>query len=185
LSAFTTSVEIDLNELYESYRNLLPLGSGVSYSFINLDGIVLSSTNTNDKSYAYLQFFRNYCLESVRVFEAKRDGEKYLPSTSCEQILIKAVIDYRKFLLGIGFEMPLTVFVTLLGVKEYEFVISDEFWVDKRRSDRNNLIFSEVIISRQEDDLITILRPIFDKLWNAFGISRSLNFNENGEWKSR
>lgn len=26
------------------------------------------------------------------------------------------------------------------------------------------------------------MRPLFDVVWNAFGLARSFNYNEKGEW---
>jgi hypothetical protein len=28
----------------------------------------------------------------------------------------------------------------------------------------------------------TIMRPLFDRIWNAFGYARSGNYNDAGEW---
>ena len=185
LSAFISSFEINLQELEENPNNLLKLSISSANRFINLDGIVSYSRNAENKSYDYAQLFRNGSLESIHVF-GTHNNEKFLPSTSCERILIKCINDHRELLSYMGIEFPLTIFVSLIDVKDYEFEISGNIWgFEKRKSDRNNLFFPEQIISRKEDESVTILRPIFDKLWNAFGLGRSYNYNENGEWKPR
>ena len=41
----------------------------------------------------------------------------------------------------------------------------------------------ECIIDGLDADLPTVLKPIFDILWNAFGYLQSLKYDQQGKWK--
>lgn len=43
----------------------------------------------------------------------------------------------------------------------------------------------ERIIDDLRADSATILRPMFDLVWNASGFIRSFNFDSNGKWVGR
>lgn len=56
--------------------------------------------------------------------------------------------------------------------------------------DRDILLLPDVIIDDFNSvlgfkEVAKILRPIFDAVWNACGLARSLNYDEQGNWNPR
>lgn len=51
--------------------------------------------------------------------------------------------------------------------------------------DRDMLPVAEVMIENFGGQPHTILRPIFDAVWNAAGWPRSMNYDEQGNWSQR
>lgn len=49
----------------------------------------------------------------------------------------------------------------------------------------NDLLLPEIIINENSDSIEQKFRPVFDMIWNAAGVSRSLNFDENNNFIKR
>ncbi len=60
-------------------------------------------------------------------------------------------------------------------------------WVEEcgnRPFDINEIVLPDILINEDKsDNLSTILKSVFDQIWNAAGHSQSPNFNDKGEWK--
>jgi hypothetical protein len=41
----------------------------------------------------------------------------------------------------------------------------------------------EVLVENYGADVPTVLRPMFDALWQACGLEQSLNYNAQGNWE--
>jgi hypothetical protein len=61
----------------------------------------------------------------------------------------------------------------------------NNFWGDVYPIDRDMLLLPEVVIENYNVEAQHILKPCFDSIWNACGLSESLNYDENGDWKAR
>lgn len=58
--------------------------------------------------------------------------------------------------------------------------------LDSQPIDRDVAILPEVQAgSLDDDDVPTVMRPIFDAVWNACGHPRSYNYTESGVWDIR
>ena len=51
--------------------------------------------------------------------------------------------------------------------------------------DRDVLFLPEVLIDNYDVKGDQALRPIFNTVWNSFGLANSLNYNDKGEWAPR
>jgi hypothetical protein len=49
--------------------------------------------------------------------------------------------------------------------------------------DRDALLLPDVIAEEFDVDVPKLLKPVFDGLWNACGYPRSLNYDDEGNWK--
>ena len=50
----------------------------------------------------------------------------------------------------------------------------------------DDLILQDVVLQAFNDsEPANILKPIFDSIWRAMGLQRSLNFDDSGLWKPR
>ena len=80
-------------------------------------------------------------------------------------------------------EPPIYIFLTLLGVSNTVLEISRVR--EYPTVDRDELILPEVIIEGYGTDPAASMQPLFDMVWNAYGLSRSFNYDEQGNWKGR
>jgi len=162
--------------------------SGLSHRY-NLDGFLTYSTGKEEKSHSYVQLFKNGIIEAVEgLLLEPYEGKLLIPSIAYERELIKSLPEYLSVLKTLNVDLPVFIFLTLLGVKGYSMTVEDRmrFWIyGVYTIDREVLLLPEIVIESYEVIAKDILRPCFDSIWNACGFPRSLNYNDVGEWVER
>ena len=183
LSAFSTETEIDVVNALEIRSQLQPIGSGGWNHRVNLDGFLTysSSRRLSNGNESYAQLFRNGIIETAASIDSFFD-EKVIPSQYYEQEIIRCVNDYLKIFSRYGLEMPVYVFLSFVNVKDYALMVVNHRVSGGVNLERQDMILPERVITTYDMNIIEILRPIFDMVWNAFGYQRSFNFDENGKW---
>jgi hypothetical protein len=159
----------------------------------NLDGLVTYAfAHDPSSACSYLQIFRNGCIEAVEasmmhVLEGK---PPVISSGPYEGKLLSALRRFLSIQERLGVEPPLFVMVSLLGVSGYLVKparpidpIDPSWWTDHAKPiDRDALVLPEIVINAFELNPAEVMRPIFDIIWNASGWSRSLNYDDQGNW---
>jgi len=184
LESFSPGYNIDLNPIISNPAKLKPIyASGWSHR-INLEGILSYSGGRNDKSHSYIQLYRNGIIEAAEGLMLSAEKEKkYIPSVAYELELIKSLGEFLNLAKELGINMPIVIFLTLIGIKGYEMAVDRiRFWDDYYKIDRDILQLPETIIESYDSEPKDILRPMFDLVWNACGFKRSYNFDEAGNW---
>jgi hypothetical protein len=155
-------------------------------SRINLDGVVSFVVGTQ-QCLSYTQFFRNGIVESVLggILSVDRNIKR-LNASRYEYQLSQGFVDklfgkYRE----IGVQTPLWCFLTLIGVKGATIPYVDYIGGPHQVIDRDVLALPEQVVDDLSVDSSTILRPLFDLVWNASGFARSRNFDDSGKWVGR
>lgn len=64
-----------------------------------------------------------------------------------------------------------------MGVERHRFIGVRHYPID-----RDTLVIPEIVVDTFDCIIATILRPIFDVVWNATGWPKSMNYNDSGEW---
>ncbi len=206
LQAMTSDYRVDIASDSQALRNLNPLGATDWSHRINLDGRLNFRNISKGKSYGYTQLFRNGIIETVEVpsswSDAKRivsteadqliqrirdqsswSDAKRISSAAYEKNIIQALKSYFPALNDLGISTPAYVFLSFLGVKDYTFVVNRRIFSDPSpQADRDNILLPEITIEQWSDSPERVMRPAFDMVWNAFGLARSFNYNEAGEW---
>ena len=175
---------------FEEKASLLALGQGdnlpVSYRF-NLDGYLVIHPFKNDPqhAFAYVQAFRDGSVEvCITGLMCEEDGDTPLRAKSVEREVAKVVNQMLTFQFEIGAEAPMVVMMSLLGVQGYRIPGSDRHpWEADPIIDRPDLILPEVMVDDLQSSAATVMRPVFDTMWNASGWPRSPSYDEDGIWK--
>lgn len=183
LSAFTSRDEIDLILNQENINTISPLGAGGWNNTINLDGYMTFSGEINVPSRAYTQTYRNGIIEAIEVF-TEFDNRKVIPSVAYEQDILSALPRYLLSLRSLNIELPIFVYLSLINLEGYEFATSNSRfgWTETRQSNNDNIVLPEIIIDEFGIEADKIMKPVFNKVWNAFGLTHSLNYNAEGDW---
>ncbi len=180
------SARVDVVEIEKDAAHLKPLGASGWKSKLNFDGAVSYCGPQQTPQRAYTQIYRNGVIEAVQTF-AEYSGHKYLPSGVIESELLEGVRKYTKTMRSLGLPSPIYLLYTLVGVKNYELKRS-ETWPgsseSQGRSDRDVLIFPEIVILDYDVEIEVLLCPLCDMLWNAFGYSGSPHFDKAGHWRN-
>ena len=186
LAAFTEASAIDLTDHYGRSEQLHPIGSSEWNGRLNLDGVVTWSGVQPEGAYAYTQLFRSGAVEGVSVVR-ERDGCVVLSSVFYEQYLVEALREYLAKLWQLGLNPPIYVFLSFVGMKGCRFPVESLRMLGEERPPlrENNLVLPEVVVDQQDVDAGRVLHPVFDRVWNAFGLAGSENYNREGNWVGR
>lgn len=183
IDAFSRNSNYDVHR-HEIIRMLRPIRSGGWNSRINFDGLLLFTGN-GSPSYSYVQLYRNGIIEAVNTsILSFRGGDKIIPSKAYEEALIEALNNYLEVLRKIEVTIPLFCFLAFTDIKGYRLGLSAS-WLDSYYIERDNLLLPETIIDNYDLKAETILKSSFDLVWNACGLERSYNYDENGNWSPR
>jgi hypothetical protein len=181
LNSFNPSTAYDIDRLYCKWDYMRPFFGGSMDCRYNLEGILTYSIDSSGKSYSYTQIYRNGTIEIVDGLELGR--QKVIPSVEYEKTIIESLPRYVSALKNISVELPIITFLTLIGVKGYSMAVVRFFEQESRTINQDILQLPEAIIENYEIKAERVLKPAFDAIWNACGFARSLNYDEQGEWK--
>lgn len=133
----------------------------------------------------YLQLFRTGKLEAVSG-DLFNDG--FIPEPSFEARLLEATYNYLALLKKLDVNAPLMLHLSLLRVKGYK-IKSNSILAgatpDRTPIDEDDLLLPGEIIENFGEQPAQILRNSFDAIWNAAGMNRSPNYDENGNWSAQ
>ena len=187
LSAMGSRVEgIDLTgKSHQLVRMFPPIyGGGGDYRY-NIDGFVTSHPSGKDGSgsFGYCQLFRNGAVEAVfaGIMGPEKSGRRWIRIKVIEREVTGAVKTYLGGLQALNVAAPFEVMVSMLGVKGAE-IEGDDFPPPCHPTpiDRDMLLLPDALVEEHDVDVRTMLRPIFDAVWNAAGYEKSLTFDDKG-----
>jgi hypothetical protein len=159
---------------------LQPITGGGWSGRYNFDGyLVLSST-----SKSYVQVFRSGLIEAAdaSLLNVRVPGyEKMPPSIAFEMEVIRATVRYLDVQNRMTIPLPTFAAISLLRVKNFQ--MSSYQHVSSPAIDRDTVMLPEVLIEEYGADIGRVLRPSFDALWQACGLEKSLNYDDQGNWR--
>ena len=122
---------------------------------------------------------------SVRMLPkyAQNDGQLVIRGTAYENKLIESLFIYLSALEELNIELPIFIFLTLVGIRGYFMFVGEKRFNVQGNSgiDRDILLLPEVIIENYDTAPEDILKPCFDAMWNACGFPKSPNYDDAGK----
>jgi len=154
---------------------------------VNFDGFLTLSNPNQGGHRAYVQVFRTGAVEAVASSLARSDGGIHIGQI-CHDI-----VDYtRRFTVDLeqcGVEPPLTVMVSLLGVRGRLLAPEFSVWDQPGQvADRDELHLTEAVLEEIHNSnplCAKALRPMLDHLANAAGLIASPFFGQDGNYALR
>jgi hypothetical protein len=112
------------------------------------------------------------------------NGQDLIPSLAFEKEIIEAVDRYVRLLTELQVNLPIFVLLTLLDVKGlYLGVDRNRFWMSEQLGiDRPDIVIPAVTVESVPCDSGMILRPVFDRLWQAAGWNECKDYDQDGHW---
>lgn len=195
INAFNPAQNYQIDTIAQDHGKLKTISGPGNIEKYNIDGFLVNY-EAQGKSASYTQLFRNGIIEAIDWFNlGYNNDEHYIVGKLIEERLLDSISQYLDILKNINVETPIFIFITLVGVKGYNMFISSGRGADysqishrtglagdKYTVDRDILLLSESILEDYDDKPEDIMKSCFDSLWNACGYSRSLSYNENGNW---
>jgi hypothetical protein len=185
--AFSTGFSLDAGSLKAERENLVPISLGANQIRFNLDGMISCDGYPEQGGFSeYCQAFRNGIIETVdSAILAEINREYRILCVRCEMDVIVAFDSYRKALENLEIPPPYAIALSFVSVLDYVLDIplnySKPYGLIPLTSDV--LMIPEVVVEDLDKPSHTILRPIFDALWNAAGFERSWSYDSEGNWK--
>jgi hypothetical protein len=142
---------------------------------LNLDGFIVLGAGGG-----YAQLCRDGKFEAVAVC----GHQNRIAVTALADFLRKELAAYLAAAREWGIAGPAVMQLSLCHVDGYEFGVGDAFFQTRKNlADRAHLAVPEVFVPAIEAvDLDALLRPQLDVLWQAFGLNRCFEFDEQGAW---
>jgi hypothetical protein len=187
LSAFEPGIAFDLSKFAGQGDPLKPI---YSYNWhaarYNFDGLLTNASGIKAAD-SYVELFRNGIIESVKANWGDHfNNNRVIPLTLTERALLESLPIYLRTQRELGVEPPIFIMFSLFGVAGYKWGVPERFgWHNTHEIDRDALLLPEVVLGDFGQKHYEVLRPPFDILWNAAGFPRSMNYEENGEWRAR
>jgi len=193
LISFNPGQRYDLGEITSGLGKMPPLSCNSYNSRFNFDGYLTYCVSSIDgKSASFVQLYKNGIIEAIDglLLDPRLHGGLIIPSVTYEKALIDSLPSYISILKTLNVELPVFLFLTLIGVKGYSMgamgvnrrILIKEADKPAACIDKEVLILPEIVIESYDVTAKDILRPCFDSIWNACGFPQSLNYNEAGDW---
>lgn len=181
---------IDVQSIYHDYTRFMFSDWGGASRTLNLDGLVVHPGLIDDsEATAFNQIFRTGALEALRHGGLLTNpSRQYIPSSTISAFFRDAIDRFFKAEQSFGFAGPAVVSASLLFVNDYEFGLGQQFFhFNRAMADRQHLILPETWVDSIETltDVDSVVRPILDVLWQAFGVERCYEYNDQGVWSPR
>jgi hypothetical protein len=190
LESFSTRVNLDRDLLLslEAETDLFrPMNTNSwNRAKINLEG-TSSSTNFVDGSVrSYIQLFRNSAVELVESSILEREGHNFIPYVLYEKEIVYGFKKGVEILKKVGINTPVLLSLSLLnvdGLVMAESRTSGRIRIeDPHPIKQKNLILPTVMLNEYSESIETLLQPVFDLVWNACGLPRSENYDNEGNF---
>ena len=168
---------------------LAPIGSGGAMAArLNFEGFV-AQNNGGMSGFGYTQLFRNGVIEATTAYiGGPYDGRSWVMAVEIENKVIEALPRYLSTLSRLEVPPPVVISVALLDT-EGAYVDIGRNQVGYRMGlppplTQHQLNLPTVLIDDLYDTppMRKLLRPTFDALYNAAGVSRANMFDANGNW---
>jgi Putative DNA-binding domain len=181
LQSFGNRPPVDLQWLLSYQAGIQSVLGTFKRSRMNLDGaLVYGGDATSTES--YLQVFRNGVIEFV-------DGEilrgtKDIPSGRYEKNIIAHLADCLHVLQKLSIGAPVALMLSFTKMLGRKMLARNRAWDDDGGCPitSQTITLPEVILEDLHISPATMLRPLFDMIWNACGHPRSPNFDIDGNW---
>jgi len=188
LYSFLNHQRLQLSSCGNFTLDFRPIGANGCGHRYNLDGCVTYNRVHENKnlSYGYCQVFFDGVIESVYSDILKvREDAAFIASVAYEKYIIDAMENYFRGYKTLCIEAPVIISMALIGCKGAYLYVDQRLKQKSYPIDRDVAVFPEVQVESLDEKVSSIMKPIFDAVWNACGAPRSFNYDNNGNWEPR
>ena len=194
LDAFALAHTTSIQDAIKNRELLEPMGMGGTNAIYNFDGYLLHQPGQNKSnehvdlsegsfylSRAYTQYFRNGCIESVKVLDVIEDN--IINGGDVEGWIRESLPRYLDLAKTVGTKAPILIMVSLLNVRGCKIapimgsgtpiLLETSLSPPPQGIVQENLLLPEILLEDYDDNIATHLYSIFNIIWNAGGWSKS------------
>ena len=164
-------------------QQLRPIASSGWGPMCNIDGVIYASSWKNRTYHSYVQLYRNGFLEAADSYTLTANENRIIPSIAWERYLLEVFRGYLKSLNDLKLDPPYAASISLLNVRDYSMHVGPTFSSTGGPINRDHLLTQEILIESLDEEPETVLRPLFDQVWNSCGWEQSINYDKDGNWR--
>lgn len=186
-ASFTDGIQLQ----FEFHENgIRPIGASGWNSMYSIDGFVTYSGPEGqfDSVRAFSTLFRNGTVEAVaKINTREQDGRRVISLLAAERYIIDAVADALQQFGQRSIPPPYYLMLSLVGVHGF-CAPTDEFRSSPGYSHRTDkVLLPEFTIANVLTTMepASLLRPLCDLIWNAFGQRGSPSYDADGNYRRR
>lgn len=150
---------------------------------VNKDGFSTFTRSQSEGYYrSYVQAYRNGIIEAVDTGILRfNNSEKHIPISKFEKDIIEHTKKYLIYLQSLEVKLPVAVSVCLFDVEGFSIPYA---W-SKETISETTVHLPVKQVNSWDVNIAKLLRPSFDLLWNHCGYEKSLNFDDDGNWREK
>jgi hypothetical protein len=152
---------------------------------VNLDGYVNYANRGSERGarQAYAQFFRNGAIEGVGELRNDDGVNSRFIGAAFTELIVTHVRQYLKVLKSYEMGLPVYVFLSFCSAAKIVYRHSPEGygWEETKPLGREIATFPEIYIDHFDVDIPTVMRPVFNVVWNAFGLAKCEIYDGQGK----
>lgn len=154
---------------------------------INLEGMFSFAGKTGESLHSYVQLFRNGAVELLESSILDRGDSTKIHYVLYELEIVEGIKRALAIQQKVEISMPVFLCVSLLNVRGLSMSNSnrDRFEDDEHAIQQKDLILQPVLYEDNGQDVGKTLQPVFDLVWNACGLPKSKNYDEDGNFTVR
>ncbi|NPD89221.1 MAG: hypothetical protein HGN29_10895 [Asgard group archaeon] len=185
-SSINSDIKHDIEIVTRNPARLEPIKSIGVESSHTYDGFVTYTSDLTGLARTYVHLYKNGRIEAVECSLLKPIVDrKEIPSVDFEKEIIEVIPKYVQILQLLNIKPPFFMFLSLAGVKDYTMKLNQNILGANPVPIEEDEIKTEEIYVKEYwwfDDVPRLFRPAFDEIWNACGMFKSFNFDEDGNW---
>ncbi len=185
-SSSVADQELDIELITRNPNNLEPIKAVVVESSHNYNGFVTYSSDISGVARSYVQLYKTGKIEAVEGNLLKPLVLRLeIPSIAYEEEIMRSIPLYIQVLKRLEVKPPISLFLSFVGIKGYIMKLKQSILgATPTEIEENELLLSEIFVEDYEEfeDLPRLLKPWFDEVWNACGMFKSFNYDEEGNW---
>jgi hypothetical protein len=170
--AFAPAMIFNLSWLHKSLDSLNPIYSSIWNGQYNSEGFCTyghSVTNAQGSVGSYVQVFHNGIVEAV---DLRLLLEGYMNGKLFKEGLTEALCRFLSCIQKLGIETPIFAMLSLVNIEGFHLFTGQDY-TETRKIEKEDVLIPEVQIDDFSCAPSDALQPIFDIVWNAFGLPKS------------
>lgn len=154
---------------------------------VNLDGYLSYSVGAPGARLAYAQFFRNGAIEGVGELRSDDNTNSRFITRDLTNLVVSRVRLYLDVLRAYDLGLPVYVFLSICNAARVVYRYADASgirWQESQPLAREIVSTPEIYIDNFDVDVVDVMRPAFNTLWNAVGLLGCDRYNDIAKWKA-
>lgn len=156
---------------------------------INIDGLCLYTNSFDSQNViCYTQIYKSGIVEHVTsgILKNNIDKPNSLYSETVEETIITRINIFLKGLSGLDVSCPILCYIDMVGMANTRIALTDFSQPPRKEIYGCDILrLPEVQLldyPKSLDDVATKLAPAIHTMWNAYGMTRSSNFDNEDQW---